>query len=189
MRDSKLLLKLVRLRLQSDPPPAAIIKDYAFRRTGPPAHHAAGIIFPAAPEPEKLELTMARLANLVGEANVGSPQLMDTHRPDAIRMERFRLAQETAGGRKKSHPWSPVKNPQFWKSPSRPTVFGFFGPGLPARVELRDGLPGARYFFRACAEKWWPLPGRGALRETGGRTPGIRRSGMWKFSFRRLRKK
>ena len=30
---------------------------------------------------------MARLANLVGDANVGSPQLMDTHRPDAIRIE------------------------------------------------------------------------------------------------------
>jgi len=102
MRDSKLLLKLVRLRLQSDPPPAAIIKMVLSAEPDRPRTTQRGLFLPASPEPEKLELTMARLANLVGDANVGSPQLMDTHRPDAIRMDRFRLAQEVSGAAKKS---------------------------------------------------------------------------------------
>ena len=36
---------------------------------------------PAAPEPEKLELTLGKIRGLVGEKNVGYPELFDTHRP------------------------------------------------------------------------------------------------------------
>ena len=48
-----------------------------------------GLFIPLAPEPEKLEVTLARLGALVGAGNVGSPELLDTHRPDAFRMRRF----------------------------------------------------------------------------------------------------
>src|SRR5262249_6978168 len=41
------------------------------------------------PEPEKLELTLARLKAVVGEDNVGAPEILDTHRPDALRMKNF----------------------------------------------------------------------------------------------------
>jgi protein ImuB len=44
------------------------------------------LFIPLAPEPEKLELTLARIAAVVGEENVGSPELVDTHRPGAFRM-------------------------------------------------------------------------------------------------------
>jgi len=147
MRNSKLLLKLVRLRLQSDPPPAAVIKISLSAEPDRPRTTQRGLFLPATPEPEKLELTMARLANLVGDSNVGSPQFMDTHRPDAIRMERFRLAQETAGSLKK-RPFvvagkkSPV--PEITKPANG---FRFFRPRIPARVEMREGLPG-RIFFQ-----------------------------------------
>jgi protein ImuB len=50
-----------------------------------------GLFIPLAPEPEKLELTLARLAKLVGANNIGSPELLDTYRPDAFRMKRFAL--------------------------------------------------------------------------------------------------
>jgi protein ImuB len=148
MRDSKLLLKLVRLRLQSDPPPAAIIKMILSAEPDRPRTTQRGLFLPAAPEPEKLELTMARLANLVGDANVGSPQLMDTHRPDAIRMERFRLAQETAGGRRKKSSTAAANGNRSESRIAKPANgFRLFRPGLPARVELRNGLP-ARVFFQ-----------------------------------------
>ncbi len=150
MRDSKLLLKLARLRLQSDPPPAAIIKMIAFRGAGPAAHTQRGLFLPAAPEPEKLELTMARLANLVGDANVGSPQLMDTHRPDAIRMERFRLAQENCGrAQEKIYRVAVNGNGSELRIAKPANGFRFFRPGLPARVELRDGFPARDIFSRA----------------------------------------
>ena len=48
-----------------------------------------GLFIPQAPAPEKLQLTLARLAALVGADNVGSPELLDTHRPDAFRMRPF----------------------------------------------------------------------------------------------------
>ena len=151
MRDSKLLLKLVRLRLQSDPPPAAIIKMVLSAEADRPRTTQRGLFLPAAPEPEKLELTMARLANLVGDTNVGSPQLMDTHRPDAIRMERFHLMQKGAGGRKRefSAPASPAVEGHRGELRSGKPANGFrlFRPGVPAHVDLRDGLP-TRVFFQ-----------------------------------------
>jgi protein ImuB len=45
------------------------------------------LFLPQAPQPEKLELVLARLA--AAGANAGSPQILDTHRPGAFRMTRF----------------------------------------------------------------------------------------------------
>ena len=174
MRDSKLLLKLVRLRLQSDPPPAAVIKIVICAEADRLRTTQRGLFLPASPEPEKLELTMARLANLVGHANVGSPQLMDTHRPDAIRMERFRLAQEAAGGRRKK-PCGPADKPVGKNSSATQMAkpangFRLLRPSVPARVELRDGLPVRVFFYGARGEivatsgpwrtsgEWWQDP-------------------------------
>jgi len=174
MRDSKLLLKLVRLRLQSDPPPAAVIKIMICAEADRVRTTQRGLFLPASPEPEKLELTMARLANLVGDANVGSPQLMDTHRPDAIRMERFRLAQEAAGGRRKKPLAAADKSVEKNSSASRMTKpangFRLLRPSVPARVELREGLPVRIFFYGAHGEivaasgpwrtsgEWWQDP-------------------------------
>jgi protein ImuB len=147
MRDSKLLLKLARLRLQSDPPPAAIIKMTLSAEPDRPRSTQRGLFLPASPEPEKLELTMARLANLVGDGNVGSPQLMDMHRPDAIRIDRFRLARENNGGRGKKSGRSALTDKTASPITKPANGFRFFRPGLPVRVELRDGFP-ARIFFQ-----------------------------------------
>jgi protein ImuB len=49
-----------------------------------------------------LELTLARLAKLVGGANIGSPELLDTHRPDAFRINRFELKERTANGKRRT---------------------------------------------------------------------------------------
>jgi protein ImuB len=148
MRDSKLLLKLARLRLQSDPPPAAIIKMTLSAEPDRPRSTQRGLFLPASPEPEKLELTMARLANLVGDGNVGSPQLMDTHRPDAIRIDRFRLPRENTGSRGKKSFVTLAGKTSLASPITKPANgFRFFRPGLPVRVELRDGFP-VRIFFQ-----------------------------------------
>ncbi|HEX4642042.1 MAG TPA: DNA polymerase Y family protein, partial [Candidatus Acidoferrales bacterium] len=95
MRDSKMLLKLLRLQLQSDPPNAPIQKVFLAAEPANPRATQGGLFLPSYPDPEKLELTVARLANLVGDANIGSPEIIDTHRPGAFRIRRFAPPRDT----------------------------------------------------------------------------------------------
>jgi protein ImuB len=95
-----------------------------------------GLFVPLAPAPDKLELTLARLAKLVGEENVGSPTLLDTHRPDAFTMKRFTL--QMADSRKRS---KTSKN-QPPVIANRPCLgFRMFRPPLRAIVEADQGWP------------------------------------------------
>jgi protein ImuB len=58
-----------------------------------------GLYAPMAPEPVGLELTLARIRMVVGDGRVGTPELLDTHRPDAFRMAEFAAAKPRADGR------------------------------------------------------------------------------------------
>ncbi len=89
MRDSRAFLKLLQLDLDSHPPRAPIVAIFLSTEPANPRVTQRGLFIPLAPEPEKLELTLARIANVVGEGNVGAPELLDTHRPDAFRVKRF----------------------------------------------------------------------------------------------------
>jgi protein ImuB len=84
-RDVKLLLKLVEHSLERQPPEAAIQKVHLELIPTQPRRIQHGLFTPAAPEPEKLELTLGKIRGLVGEKNVGYPELFDTHRPGAGR--------------------------------------------------------------------------------------------------------
>jgi protein ImuB len=97
MRSSRVFLKLLELDLEKHPPAAPIVKVYLIAEPAKPRTTQNGLFIPLAPEPEKLELTLARIAAVVGEENVGSPELVDTHRPGTFRMRRFGMAQKTAG--------------------------------------------------------------------------------------------
>jgi protein ImuB len=97
MRDSKTLLKLLRLQLQSDSPHGSIVKISLAAEPARPRAGQKGLFIPDAPDPEKLEVTIARLAGLVGNSNVGSPQLVNTHRPGEFRMAPYIPAPEEAG--------------------------------------------------------------------------------------------
>lgn len=91
VRDSRTLLKLLRLDLEAHPPQAAIIGITLAAQPGRPRVLQDGLFLPQAPEPAKLEVTLKRIARLVGAGNVGWPELLDTHRPDAFRLSRIRL--------------------------------------------------------------------------------------------------
>src|SRR6185295_5908731 len=79
------------------------------------------------PEPEKLELTLARLKAVVGEENVGSPEVLDTHRPDAFQLKRFGV---TSLAGVKTAPAAPAS-----------IALRLLRPALEATVQLRDGIP------------------------------------------------
>jgi protein ImuB len=98
MRDQKVFLKLLLLEAEAHPPAEAIIAVSIHCEPVKPRVLQTGLFIPLAPEPAKLELTLARLAKLVGLQNVGSPQLLNTHRPDAFGVKRF-VVQERKGKR------------------------------------------------------------------------------------------
>ncbi|MGH9430237.1 MAG: hypothetical protein ACRD3T_01705 [Terriglobia bacterium] len=93
MNDARLFFKLWRLRLESDLPPAPVARIKIMAQPARPRPIQGGLFAPLAPDPEKLELTLARIAAVVGSSNVGSPQLVDTHRPHAFRMAEFNPAE------------------------------------------------------------------------------------------------
>ena len=89
MRDVRTLLKLLQLELSARPPGAPILKIRIELNPVKPRTQQHGLFLALAPEPAKLEVTLSRLSNLLGRENVGTPELLDTHRPDSFRMNRF----------------------------------------------------------------------------------------------------
>jgi len=89
MLDSRTFLKLLQLDLKANPPTAPVLKLWLRAEPVRPKFDQRGLFLPLTPEPQKLEITLARLAGVTGQGNVGSPELHDTHRPDSFRMLRF----------------------------------------------------------------------------------------------------
>jgi len=112
-RDVKLLIKLVEHSLDRQPPQEPIERVHLELQPTEPRRVQHGLFTLAAPEPEKLELTLGKIRGLVGEKNVGYPQLFDTHRPGAGYVTHFL--------------------PQL--------AFRYFRPALEARVETEAGSP------------------------------------------------
>jgi protein ImuB len=102
-----------------------------------------GLFLPSAPDPEKLELTIARLASVVGDSNIGSPQLTDTHRPGEFRMTRFLLAREAPQARaKNTGALTKIEQPTHTGSLCKTAAaLRIFRPSLAAKVVLREGRP------------------------------------------------
>ena len=152
MCDPRTFLKLIQLDLGAHPPAAPVTKVRLEVAPVKPRVAQGGLFIPASPEPEKLELTLARVAALVGEENVGSPELLDTHRPDAFRMRKF----GGGGGadpQVRAGPPGPalrnavlIPNRQTRGSVAdqgvRPTFcFRFYRPARSARVQVEHGRP------------------------------------------------
>ncbi len=174
MLNPKVFLKLLQLDLQAHPPSAPVIKILLEAEPAEPRRAQSGLFVPLAPEPEKLELTLARINSVVSrrppvagkskQGRVGSPEVLDTHRPNAFRMRKFNprleaetqgastdapnhpMARETGASRSSRSPGavaqhdngsgqSPIAN-----CPS-PMAMRMFRPPQPVAVECRDGVP------------------------------------------------
>lgn len=133
MRDSKVFLKLLLLDTEMHPPASAVVSVSIACEPVKPRVLQNGLFIPLAPEPAKLELTLARLAKLLGKDNVGSPQLIDTHRPDAFRINRFVLKTELRRGKRAKS--APANNRR------QRLAFRMFRPPLRALVEATQGVP------------------------------------------------
>jgi protein ImuB len=145
MRDSKVFLKLLLLDIESHPPVTAIVAVGIACEPAKPRSIQNGLFQPLAPEPEKLELTLARLSRLVGANNVGSPELVDSHRPGAFRVKRFLVKRgSNRRGRKPRGEDTKGSRPRILSSKDLPaSLLGFrvFRPPLRAQVEAPAGWP------------------------------------------------
>ncbi len=126
--DARIFLKLLQLDLNAHPPGAPILTIHLRAEPVRPRAAQGGLFLPPSPEPEKLELTMARIAGIVGEDKIGSLELLDTYRAEGFRMQRFSSnAQESLGKSEKQN--------------AAVTALRVFRPAVPVMVTLRDGIP------------------------------------------------
>jgi len=124
---SKFLLKLLQLDLQAHPPNAPVIAVRIAAVSTRSRTRQLGLFLPLSPEPEALEITLARIQSAVGEGRVGAPVLLDSHRPDAFRQEKFIL---------------PEASLKFGGGERQPrAALRIYRPPLAARVELQDKWP------------------------------------------------
>ena len=124
--DTKAFLKLMQLELEAHPPIAPVVRLWMGMNPVKPQAAQNGLFLPVAPEPVKLELTIARIQAIVGQGRVGTPELVNTHRPDAFRLSRMGDAR-TSGV----------------VSSTRPTRLSLriFRPPRTAQVALASGQP------------------------------------------------
>ena len=133
MLDPKVFLKLLQLDLNAHPPGAPIMKIHLSTEPARPRSAQGGLFLPPAPEPEKLELTLARIAGIVGEDRVGALELLDTHHPEGFRMRRF-VAEVARKAPKKQTPDSN-------EAQAAITALRRFRPALRVNVLLDNGQP------------------------------------------------
>lgn len=152
-RNHRAFLKLLHLDLDEHPPRAAVAAIYLQAEPAAPRCVQQGLFLPLAPEPEKLQVTLARIQHLVGDGRAGAPELLDTHRPGAFHVKRFAPpAPGLVRAVQVVHPTLTLR---------------IFRPALRARVEAPAGAPGrieapgvsGRVVARAgpwrTAGEWW----------------------------------
>ena len=133
MRDPKVFLKLLQPDLATYPPGAPVCKVWIAAEPARPRSAQGGLFLPVTPEAEKLEITLARITGVVGERRAGIAKLLDTHRPDAFRMERFVSQQEPVNGNLGLTLSDTADSP--------PIALRILRPARQLRMQLREGRP------------------------------------------------
>ena len=95
IQDSKVLFRLIYLDLEGNTQPAPIQKIMIEAIAVKPRFAQSGLFNPASPQTEQLEITLARIRGVAGNADekgiacVGSPRVLDTHKPDSFAVQPF----------------------------------------------------------------------------------------------------
>jgi protein ImuB len=124
--DHASILKILQLHLEKYSPEAPIVAFTLRIDPVEPRRLQSGFFVPPTPAPDKLQITLQRIAGMVGKENVGTPQLLDTHRPDAFAL----------GGLNTKPPSEDLSPPETLRLAMR-----LFRPALTARVILAEWTP------------------------------------------------
>ena len=128
--DTRTLLKLLQLHMERHPPEKAVLSFHLTLEPARPKRAQRSFFVPATPLPDQLELTLARIRGLVGPANVSTPMLLNTHRPDAVGETGLNTAEEQ----------QPSFIPEEECGVLRLAI-RLFRPALAARVQVREFSP------------------------------------------------
>ena len=90
--DRQLWLKLIYLDLEAHPPNRAVLALQMTAEHGPIKKVQLGLFSAQLPDVPKLDITLARIQAIVGEGCVGSPVLLDTHKPDSFAVKPFAVS-------------------------------------------------------------------------------------------------
>ncbi|MEP7353023.1 MAG: hypothetical protein ABI824_07300 [Acidobacteriota bacterium] len=127
-RDAKILLRLMQGKLEAHPPRAGVVAFTLTLDPIKPRFLQHDLYTPPRPEPEKLNLTLAKIRGFVGADRVGTPRLLNTHRPDAWRLELLPdLETKASAPSQTARPWG--------------LAFRFYRPPKQARVTTQKGEP------------------------------------------------
>jgi protein ImuB len=135
-QDRNLLFGLVRLQLEKTTFSAPVRRLSLEVVPVKPRVAQENFFAPPSPEAEKLEITLERLRGVVGSTDaagipcVGSPDLMDTHRPGSFAVQHFSSIDD--GGRDTANLSSPA---------ARVIALRIFRPALETSVELDGAKP------------------------------------------------
>jgi protein ImuB len=178
LHDPAPLLTLITLDLEAHPPGAPVTRVAVSAHAVTARASQANLWQPPAPALRHLAGTVARLARLVGPDNVGSPVLIDSHRPDAFTLRPFQASDGDGVGdgtgaaayasrpRRSGSPVAPVDRP----APARAQlVMRRLRPPRPVAVQTVDERPvrmewGGWHRIVQCAGpwrvsgQWWEQP-------------------------------
>jgi protein ImuB len=130
--DKHLWIKLLHLDLEAHPPHAAVLAVALNAEPGSTSKVQLGLFSPQLPEASRLDVTLACIRALVGEENVGTAVLQDTHAPEAFRIQPFSV---------------PSDEPTVSASQQPRAALRQIRPPEAASVTLRNRRP-AMFFFR-----------------------------------------
>jgi protein ImuB len=125
--DQKTFLQLLQLDLKANPPGAPLLRVRLEIEPAKPRPAQNGFFVPSFPEPEKLELTLARIQAIVGKGRAGSPIRLDRHGRDAFAMRHFTP--------------SAHKNQTHSLPPDPVTALRIFRPPIAVWVNYQNGRP------------------------------------------------
>jgi len=129
-RDLKFLLKLLQHDLEAHPPKTAVLAVGLEIESTAPRLLQGGLFVPQSPEPEKLELTLGKIRGLVGAEQAGTPELLDTWRPEGWRLAPRETGDPVRAKKKASQP-----------DPVTRLAFRMFRPPRKVRVLVEAGMP------------------------------------------------
>jgi len=90
-RDLKTLITCLRVALEAEPPKAAVLQVTVLAVPERVRPTQLDLFAPPGPAPERLATTLARLGALCGIERVGTPVVVDTHRPGAASTAPFTM--------------------------------------------------------------------------------------------------